>query len=81
MDNLFRCTQREKLHYYQTDNGSKAAENPWLLLPFANQWVNMIDIRKVKAQVEYLNPYVHLEFGGSIQSHLKNYRNPYTKKH
>jgi hypothetical protein len=57
----FRCTQREKLHYYIPDNGSKASENLWLLIPFVNQWFNVIDIRKVRAQVEYLNPYVDLE--------------------
>jgi hypothetical protein len=57
----FRCIQRDMLHYSNPDNGSKTSKNPWLLIPFVNQWFNVIDIRKVRAQVEHLNPYIYLE--------------------
>jgi hypothetical protein len=29
----------------------------WLFIPFQNQWFNLIDIKKIKSEIEYLNPY------------------------
>jgi hypothetical protein len=57
----FRCTQRDKLHYYNPDKEAHNPENPWLTIPFVNQWFNPIDFRKVRAEVEYLNPSHDLE--------------------
>jgi hypothetical protein len=68
----FRSIQRNKLHHYIPYRGSQGPENPWLLIPFVNQWFNVIDIRKVKAEVEYLNPYKTSRLGGYILNHHKN---------
>jgi hypothetical protein len=57
----FRCTQRSKLHYYTPERKNLDTENPWLLIPFVNQWFNLIDLRKITADLEYLNPYEDLE--------------------
>jgi hypothetical protein len=57
----FRCTQKSKLHYYNSDKQSSITEGYWLLIPFENQWFNLIDLRKVKAEAEYLNPYEALQ--------------------
>jgi hypothetical protein len=57
----FRCTQRDRLHYYNPVKNQQGPENPWLLVPFVNQWFNLIDLQKNRAEVEYLNPYENLE--------------------
>jgi hypothetical protein len=57
----FRCTQRDKLHYYNPDRETHGPEFPWLLIPFVNQWFDLVDLRKVRAEVEYFNPYKNLE--------------------
>jgi hypothetical protein len=57
----FRCTQRSKLLYYNPARNLTEPENPWLLIPFINEWFNLIDLQKVKAEVEHLNPYQGLE--------------------
>jgi hypothetical protein len=57
----FRCTQRDRLHYYNPERKIQGPENPWLLIPFINQWFNLIDLCKIRSQVEHLNPYQTLE--------------------
>jgi hypothetical protein len=57
----FRSTQRDKLLYYNPDQRGDNPENPWLLIPFVNQCFNLTDIRNVRVEVEYLNPYTDLE--------------------
>jgi hypothetical protein len=57
----FRCIQRDNLHYYNPERKNSNDEEFWLLVPFVNQWFNLIDLRKVKSEVEYLNPYKRLQ--------------------
>lgn len=57
----YRCIQRDNLHYYNPDRTTSNAEEFWLLIPFVNHWFNLVDLRKVRAEVEYLNPYEGLQ--------------------
>jgi hypothetical protein len=57
----FRCIQRNNLHYYNPDRTNFNYKEFWLLVPFVNQWFNLIDVRKIKAEIEYLNPYKGLQ--------------------
>jgi hypothetical protein len=57
----FRCTQKDRLHHYIPDRKVSLDQEFWFLIPFQNQWFNLIDIRKIKSEIEYLNPYEDLQ--------------------
>jgi hypothetical protein len=57
----FRCTQKDRLHYYIPDRKASLDQEFWFLIPFQNQWFNLVDIRKIKSEIEYLDPYEDLQ--------------------
>lgn len=59
--NKFHCSQRDKLLYYHPDQKSTDLKTPWLLISFVNHWFNLIDLRKIKSEIEHLSPYDNLQ--------------------
>jgi hypothetical protein len=59
--NCFLSTQRNKFLHYVPDRDLLNGNEPWLLVRFKNQWFNTIDLRKILADLDYLNPYPDLQ--------------------